>query len=234
MANNIAILRFEEKLDLAKLRCFRGAIIDMVGPEATSFHNHTKKGYLYRYPTIQYKVMDGHVCLIGMGESAFSVMQLAGKFPCEILIGKQKMVFHVLDCRLVPYEPIIEDAPKLYQLSQYIALTGENFTKYHSMIALTDKITLVEQIITGNILSFLKGIGYHAADCIEVAITRFSELREKSYKQVNFNVFDVQFVSNIVLPEAIGLGKSVSVGFGVLTKLELPDRLKDITVNKLN
>lgn len=228
MANNIAILRFEEKLDSAKLRCFRGAIIDMVGPEETSFHNHTENGYLYRYPTIQYKVMGGHVCLIGIGESAFSVMQLVGRFPCEIQIGKQQMVFHVLDCKLVPYEPMIEDAPKLYRLNQYIALTDENFKKYHSMLALTDKITLVEQIITGNILTFLKGIGYHAAEQIEVAITRFSELREKSYKQVKFDVFDVQFVSNILLPDAIGLGKSVSVGFGVLTRLELPDRFKNL------
>lgn len=228
MANNIAILRFEENLDFAKLRCFRGAIIDLVGPEEISFHNHTTDGYQYRYPTIQYKVMEGHVCLIGIGESAFSVMQLVGKFPREIQIGKQRMVFHVLDCKLVPYEPMIEDTPKLYRLNPYIALTDDNFKKYHSMLALTDKITLVEQIITGNILSFLKGIGYHASESIEVAITRFLELREKSYKQVKFDVFDVQFVSNIVLPEAIGLGKSVSVGFGVLTQLELPARFKNL------
>lgn len=228
MANKIAILRFEEKLDTAKLRCFRGAIIDMVGSEAICFHNHTENGYLYRYPTVQYKVMDGHVCLVGIGDSAFSVMQLAGRFPCEILIGKQRMTFHVLDCKLVPYEPMIEDAPKLYRLNQYIALTDDNFKKYHSMLALTDKITFVEHIIAGNILAFLKGIGYHAAEHIEVAITRFSELREKSYKQVKFDVFDVQFVSNILLPDAIGLGKSVSVGFGVLTRLELPDRFKNL------
>ena len=227
MSNNIAILKFEEKLDTVELRCFRGAIIDMVGLEETAFHNHTENGYKYGYPSIQYKVMNGHVCIVGIGESAFSVMQLVGKFPCEIKIGKKLMAFHVKDSRLTPYEPMVENAPKLYRLSQYIALTDDNFKKYHSMLALTDKITLVEQIITGNILSFLKGIGYFAAERIEVAITHFSELREKSYKHVKFDVFDVQFVSNIELPEAIGLGKSVSVGFGILTRLELPDKFRE-------
>lgn len=224
MTNNIAILQFEECLDIAELRCFRGAIIDMVGRENTSFHNHEELGYKYGYPTIQYKVMDGQVCLIGIRESAIPIMQLAGRFPATIQIGKKQKVFHVKNCSLTPYIPVIEDAPKLYHLKQYMGLTDDNFKKYHSMLALTDKITLMEQIITGNILSFLKGIGYHAAERIEVAITRFEEQREKSYKHVKFDIFDVQFVSNIELPEAIGLGKSVSVGFGTLTKMGLPDR----------
>lgn len=228
MANNIAILRFEESLDMEELRCFRGAIIEMVGRDETAFHNHGENGCKYVYPTVQYKVMRGHVCLVGLGDSCFSVMQLANQFPCELKIGKKSKVFHVKDCTLKPYEPVIEDAPKLYQLRQYIALTDENFKKYHSLLALTDKIVLLENIITANILSLLKGVGYHASEHIEVAITELMELREKAYKQVKFDLFDIKFVSNIELPEGLALGKSVSVGFGTIYQLELPEQLKNL------
>ena len=120
-----------------------------------------------------------------------AVMALVGKFPISLMIGKKEMEFHVQDCTLTPYFPKIDDAPKLYHLSSYIGLTDENFKKYHSMLALTDKVIFLEKVITGNILSFLKGIGYHADEQIECAITEMKESREQSYKHVKFDTFDV-------------------------------------------
>ena len=95
------------------------------------------------------------------------------------------------------------------------------------MLALTNKVNFLEQVITGNILSFLKGIGYHAAEKIECAITQLKEPVEQSYKHVKFDTFDLMFVSNMVLPDGIALGKSGSVGFGTLSRRELPDRFKN-------
>lgn len=95
------------------------------------------------------------------------------------------------------------------------------------MLALTDKITFLEQIITGNILSFFKGIGYHVEERIECAITEMKELSEQSYKHVKFDSFEIKFVCNMELPDGIALGKSGSVGFGTLTRCELPERFKN-------
>ncbi len=226
-ATNIAILRFKENLSSVGLRCFRGAIIDLAGRENPYFHNHEANGLRYGYPLVQYKVIDRHVCLVGIAEAAMAVMELVGKFPASLKIGQKEMEFHVEDCTLTPYFPKIEESPKLYRLSCYIGLTDENFKKYHSMLALTDKVNFLEQVITGNILSFLKGIGYHAAEKIECAITQLKEPVEQSYKHVKFDTFDLMFVSNMVLPDGIALGKSGSVGFGTLSRRELPDRFKN-------
>lgn len=227
-AKSIAILRFEENLNLVELRCFRGAIIEMVGKDQPYFHNHEAGGGLrYGYPLVQYKVIGGHVCLVGIAEAAMAVMLLVGRFPYSIKIGKKEIEFHVQDCKLVPYVPKIEITPKLYRLNNYIALTDDNFNKYHAMLALSDKLVLLEQIITGNILSFLKGIGYYAEQHIECVITKFNEPKELSYKHVKFDCFDLQFVSNMELPDTIALGKSGSVGFGILSRLELPDKFKN-------
>lgn len=226
-ATNIAILRLKENLSSVGLRCFRGAIIDLAGRENPYFHNHEANGLRYGYPLVQYKVIDRHVCLVGIAEAAMAVMELVGKFPASLKIGQKEMEFHVEDCTLTPYFPKIEESPKLYRLSCYIGLTDENFKKYHSMLALTDKVNFLEKVITGNILSFLKGIGYHAAEQIECAITQLKEPVEQSYKHVKFDTFDLMFVSNMELPDGIALGKSGSVGFGTLSRRELPDRFKN-------
>jgi hypothetical protein len=226
-ATNIAILRLKESLGSVELRCFRGAIVDLVGRENPYFHNHEANGLRYGYPLVQYKVIDSHVCLIGIADAAMAVMALVGKFPISLKIGKKEMEFHVQDCTLTPYFPQMEVTPKLYHLTNYIALTDDNFKKYHSMLALTDKVHFLEKVITGNILSFLKGIGYHADEQIECAITEMKEPREQSYKHVKFDTFDLMFVSNMELPDSIALGKSGSVGFGTLSRKELPDRFKN-------
>lgn len=221
----IAILKFEEFLGDAETRCFRGAIVDLVGKGNMAFHNHLSNDRLsYSYPLVQYKRIDGKMAIVGIGTMADCIMQLAGQFPRTLKIGKKDIAFHVQSCKIEKYQPIMEVNPKLYSIKDYIALTDENLKKYNSMLALTDKLSFLEDILTGNILSFLKGIGYHAEDRIFCAITTFSEPHIKYYKGVHFNVFNLSFVSNIELPSGISLGKSGSVGFGVLKKEMLPGK----------
>lgn len=227
-STNVAILKFEEKLDTEELQCFRGAIVNLVGKENVAFHNHLANGKVhYTYPLVQYKLIDGHVAITGIGGATAAVTNMASKFPCQLSIGKKSMNFHLYSCTLKPYTPIAETKPKLYTIKNYIALTDENFKKYHSILALTDKITYLENILIGNILSFFKGIGYHAEERIFCAITSLEGPNAKYYKGVKFDVFDISFVSNIELPSYISLGKSSSIGFGVLKQEVLPERFEN-------
>ena len=154
MITEVLVIYFENEITPHEIPLFRGAIINSIDSDSLLFHNHTELGVRYGYPLIQYKSIGGHACLVGIADAAFTIMQLVDKFPCSLKIGKKEMEFHVLDCRLVPYFPKMEDAPKLYHLKDYIALTEDNFKKYHSLLALTDKVNFLEQIIIGNILSF--------------------------------------------------------------------------------
>ncbi len=225
---DIAILRFEEPLSQEEVRWFRSAIVELTGRDDTWFHNHPATGGLaYRYPLIQYKTLDGRACIVGMGEAAQSVLRLRENFPCELQVGKSKRPFHVQECNLKSYWPKLETCPKLYSIRNYIALTEDNFKKYHSMLALTDKITLLEHILVGNILSFMKGIGYYSKEQIFCAVTDMDRLHSQMYKGVRFDTFDLSFVSNAELPAFISLGKSASVGFGVLTQEALPEKFKN-------
>lgn len=224
----ITVLKFEETLSDMETRCFRGAIVGLVGKEKVTYHNHLgDERLVYSYPLVQYKRIDGKLAIVGIGSAAESVMQLACQFPQSLKIGKKDVVFHTRSCTMDVYRPVLEVKPKLYSIKDYIALTDDNFRKYGSMLALTDKITFLEDILVGNILSFLKGIEYRVEGKIFCAITSFAEPRTKCYKGVRFVVFDLGFVSNIELPSGIGLGKSSSMGFGVLKREVLPSKFEN-------
>jgi len=83
---------------------------------------------------------------------------------------------------------------------------------------LADKVVLLEEKLIGNLLSLFSSIHYHVDHQIELSITSILNQRVVKYKNVKLMAFDVEFKVNMNLPSYIGLGKSVSVGFGTLTR----------------
>ena len=84
------------------------------------------------------------------------------------------------------------------------------------MASLRDRIALLDAVLVGNLLSCFKGLGIVAAEEIVAYLTRLENIRTISSKKTQMMAFDVAFESNVLLPPYIGLGKSVSRGFGVL------------------
>lgn len=91
---------------------------------------------------------------------------------------------------------------------------------------------MIENIITANILAFFKGIGYHCSDEIHTAISSVDKEESLYYKGVRFRGFDLKFITNAVLPNNIGIGKSPSVGFGTLQRIVFPERYAKRLMNE--
>ena len=159
-------------------------------------------------------------CVVGIGQGAESLCDVREKFELEIY--NKRRVFDIDDISINTYTPSVEDSPKMYRLSRYIPLNHENLNEYECMPALTDRICFLERIIKANILSFFKGINYRCKEEIHVAISSIDSKSKLYYKGVEFKGFNLSFVSNVLLPAYIGLGKSPSVGFGTIKRIEIP------------
>ena len=144
----------------------------------------------------------------------------------DLVVQKRKVACALTDADRSLYIPEIEDAPKYYSLTDYLPLTDKNVETYDSLMALTDKICFLEKILTGNILSFFKGIGYTSEQQIVPVVTSIERQHTIVYKKVHFRAFDLHFVSNVVLPDGIGLGKSTSIGMGSVKQEPLPEQFK--------
>ena len=64
-------------------------------------------------------------------------------------------------------------------------------------------------------LSMLKGIGIRINHRLYVQIKWYKEVPIIAHKH-NFSGFYAKFVTNLSLPKYIGVGKSVSKGFGII------------------
>ena len=217
---NITTITFGTTIEPREIQCFRGAIVRSMGKDRdVLLHNHTDEGLRFSYPMVQYKVNRKKPQIVAIGSIGQEIKSFLDQNPLELTIGDHKQHFEVEEIQEKPYSPSFSEEPKLYSIRNYIALTSKNHTEYHSILALTDRIQFVEHVLVGNILSFLKGIGYHSDEKIYLAITSIDGTPIVRYKGIRFEAFDLHFVCNINLPDNIGLGKSSSVGFGKISKV---------------
>jgi hypothetical protein len=107
-----------------------------------------------------------------------------------------------------------------YRITNWIALNTINFQKFLSINALKERCNMLERILVGNIISFAKGVEWTIESEIIVNISDIVNIRDIKYKGVPLVSFDVDFDCNVFLPNYIGLGKSVSHGYGILKMIK--------------
>jgi hypothetical protein len=103
-------------------------------------------------------------------------------------------------------------------LTPWIALNQENYLDFEKLDEKERKIKL-EKILIGNILSFLKGVNCFIDWKLEVKLGEIKTVKVKVHRN-EFVGFLCEFEANISLPELIGVGKSVSKGFGTIGRLK--------------
>ncbi|MCF6183080.1 MAG: CRISPR-associated endonuclease Cas6 [Bacteroidales bacterium] len=77
----------------------------------------------------------------------------------------------------------------------------------------------MQDILKANILYFAKGIDWEISKPLELDILSIEHTKAVRLKDQKVIGFDINFRSNVFLPNYIGLGKSVSLGYGVLREI---------------
>jgi hypothetical protein len=104
-------------------------------------------------------------------------------------------------------------------LRKWLPFNQDNYNEFQLIEDVKGKAEFLEKILTGNILSFAKGIGIHFGRNVICHITSMEEIGVMKYKNINFAAFDIMFKTNVSLPNYIGLGRGVSHGFGTIVRI---------------
>ena len=200
-----------DRRDGHKLRGFFGNYFKDYSP---LLHNHFDDGRSrFAYPLVQYKVVGGVPTLIGINEGAELLAELFIKMKTLNLYGMELPIFskNIESRRL---ETGISKQLYTYRFgSLWMALNQSNYAEYCKSEG-ERRMEILKKILVGNILSFWKGIGYQATDTLMVMPTTYEKLTR--FKEQDMLAFEGSFVANALLPELVGIGRSVSRGFGVL------------------
>lgn len=211
------ILRFTNKIAHHELPLLRGAINETLKDKSSVlFHNHEGDGFRYAYPLIQYKRINQQAALvcINEGTEAVGLLLMQGNFVCRLGEHEVEMVIDGVKAG----QALIQtwDTAFAYHLRKWLPLNQDNYDEFQKFEGIAEKCSFLERILIGNILSMGKGLGVHFDKEITCKITHLSEPRLIKLKGIKMMAFDVEFKSNISLPDYFGLGKGASLGFGMV------------------
>lgn len=211
------LLTLSTRINTSQLEALRGAIIELSGNDML-YHNHKGSGFAYRYPLVQYKRIGGHGAMLVIGEAVETVGKLLNVDNPQLRIGAEHVPYEIE--RVLPGNMIVQvwNTQFSYYLNHWLPLNKENYEKYLSLSSVADKARLLEQVLTGNVLSMCKGLGVHLSEKVECVITQLSQPSKVRYKGTYMMEFDVEFDCNVSVPDYFGLGKGVSLGHGVCVR----------------
>ena len=215
----ILIVQFANEITPQEIQLFRGAVIASLNEKDILFHNHTEDGVVYRYPRIQYKRIHKKAAIVCVKEGIKSIGELFCAGDYQYKIGEREVDMQIESINTYQCDIDFCEVPMRYRILNWLPLNSENYKEYQEIEGMAQRITFLEEKLIGNLLSFFTEIGFRAEQQIELHITDITGQRLAHYKGVKLMAFDIEFKVNLTLPQYIGLGKSVSVGFGTLTKI---------------
>ena len=215
-------VQFTDTIQPWEIPAFRGAVVDKVGRSHHWFHNHRSQStYFYRYPKIQYKCAGNRPMLLCLHEGVDEIHKLFEQPDWSLQITKQQRALEMRIHRLDMHEFDIEllDQPQRYRIYNWVALNEKNYEEYQQIDALTDRITFLENKMASHIISFAKSIQWHIHERFEIKIVDLSPIRWVKVKGVRMMAFDLTFDTQVFLPDYLGLGRKVSIGFGTVKRV---------------
>lgn len=180
-------------------------------------HNHySNDKFLYSYPYVQYKIINGNIVIVGIDEGAELIKKIAPELSTLSLDKEYKIKEKIIHEKEYDIKPTSEE--KHYKfVTPWLGLNQKNYQKYANSTSWKDKKEILNKILVGNLLSMSKGLGIIVNKRL-YAKTHFDE-KIVNYKGVKMNAFKGEFKVYYDIPDYFGLGKGVSQGFGCVKQI---------------
>ncbi|MEX1026455.1 MAG: CRISPR-associated endonuclease Cas6 [Candidatus Paceibacterota bacterium] len=186
--------------------------------EEVLMHNHEPDGTpIYQYPRVQFKILDSTALLLGVNEGSELLQRLWLEID-ETKLGDEQL--SVLESQFETRHEQLEVTaePIEYRFATpWLALNQNNFRQYTSTRNQRTRKDELSRILVGNCLGLSKSLGIRFSDRIAADCTTLTSIKT-SLKGQGMIGFVGKFTVNLTLPDSIGLGKSVSRGFGTVER----------------
>lgn len=216
----ILLIRFDNAISFYEIPLFRGAVLKALGNDAELlYHNHTgEKTFRYAYPMIQYKRIQKKAAIFCIGEGVEVIGQFLAAQRFDMHWGQREVLLTIES--VSPKRNLVQawDATFCYHLRNWLALNSENYQKYKDLDEMSARVAFLEKILVGNLLSFAKGMKIEIQDQVVCKLLAMEQPRVVTVKDTKMMAFDVEFKTNLSLPDYIGVGKHASIGYGTVVR----------------
>jgi len=220
----VMTIKYTTEIGCHEIPLFRGAVIAAMRDERDMpyiYHNHMDEDkFRYAYPLIQYKRIGGKAAIVFINEACDTLRGCLLRDAPKMKLGTRSITPKVEKMDTQEVELTVRDTKTTYRILSWFPLNSGNYDAYMRLDSHDDKVDFLQNILKANILSMAKGLDITMERCVEATITDMKCPRKEKMKKVEMLTFDLTFSTNVCLPDYIGLGKAVSKGHGIITKLQ--------------
>lgn len=214
---------FDQPIYANEIKAFRGAIAKIVAKlkevDTTLYHNHTEQGFRFSYPLIQYKRLNGFPVIFGIEQGIDALEYFFNKDEFKLHLYDRVADFKIDFVHLNKYPVQVFDHFFSYRLFNWVALNTKNFEVFNQLDDEDQKKRFLEKILVGNLLSFAKGMNIWLDKKIEVRDLTVKRVHNTKFKNVALLAFNIDFSCNLLIPQHLGIGKGVSLGYGTVIRI---------------
>lgn len=185
-------------------------------------HNHLKDSqqkYRYAYPAIQFKIIDSHPALIGIGDGIHILKEI---FLDVDHMNIDNKIYNINE-KMIAFNQVKfgqVDYPIKYKfLLPWMALNQNNYEHYLTL-GWSDKRTFLENILRGNLKSISHGFDYWIPDFDKLKVVTHLKEIARNFKNIQMICFQGPFETNFEIPNYLGIGKQTARGFGTVIRVD--------------
>lgn len=185
--------------------------------EYSALHRNDTAGFIHRYPVIQCKQIKGSLIVTGISQGADCLCRLARD---QTIPGAGES-----SCRITDRDPAVrpepfgvENASGSYEfLTPWLALNQQNAKKFYDLKGKPERDAFMQKLLTAQLNTLAKSLDFEITVpiCCETKV-RFK--RERIDRE-NVMVFLGKFRTNLQIPDYLGIGQSVSRGYGTIKRI---------------
>lgn len=198
----------------------RGYFGNVFKEHSELLHNHFADGRSqYRYSLVQYKVPNRMPTLVGMGEAAGLLVELFLKMKTLDIDGHT----YTIQSKHISHQQAtigLSDDLHTYRFETlWLGLNQKNYAEYREATEVEQQ-AILKRTLTANILTLCEAADLHLSREQKIMVKlNATDPTVTQLKNTKLLGFGGTFTTNAILPNHLGLGKSVSRGFGSILKL---------------
>ena len=198
----------------------KGALMKMFPNEKfVSFVNGEMRG-IYLYPRVQVKILRKQLCIFAISEGIMPTHSIAEKLTS---LDAGDITYHFDDFEQhTQSNGLFTVTHKLYHkykfITPWVALNGRQLTQYETMFS-NERRSFLNSALIKNIEFVITELDCPVQPNIQIRF-RTSSLYPKTVEYSHFGSFKGLFTTNVVLPNYLGLGNSITKGLGSLIRVE--------------
>jgi hypothetical protein len=177
-------------------------------------------GFIHRYPVLQCKQMRTGLIVIGIGQGAGYLFRFAHD---QSMLGCGEST-----CRITARDPAVRSEPfgmadtsVTYEfLTPWLALNQQHAKKFYELNGKLQRDAFMQKLLVAQLHTLAKSLDYGVTAPVSCeAKVRF---RRDRISRENMMVFYGTFSTNLTIPDYLGIGRSVSQGYGTIKRITEP------------